>query len=201
MEFKKTLLLLTLSFSVFFANAQHDYVITLNNDTIKGSFKYNIMGDIKFQADKQKKSVLITPNKFREYYIFSQKRELVAKKIPGLIDELFVERLEKGEIELYELKTTMSGSGMVGGNTVGPNTYTNVRWYVSKNGSAPIALKHNSWATFSKERRKNAFYEMLSDNEEIAGKFINDDKFTFDKIRELIILYNIDSKKQVTKLD
>lgn len=92
----------------------------------------------------------------------------------------------------------MAAGGMgMGGMTVGvsPTGGSNTSWYFSKNGAPLVLLKHNNWLSFSKGKRKDDFYEMIKDNTIVADKFLAEESFSFQKIRELVQLYNFDAAK------
>jgi hypothetical protein len=188
----KVSFLLVFLFFVGSLKAQEDFIVTLNNDTIRGVVFEKSFGGPKFlAAGKTKKERVMAP-KTREYFIYSSKKVMSAQIIPGTKDPIFLERIENGRIKLYRLDQMMYSYSPSGGAT---NSSRQLYWYVSKDNSPIKTLKHNSWLTFSKERRKNEFYEIIKDNESVASMFLEKEKFSFDEIRKLVSIYNADAKR------
>ena len=177
----------------YFASAQNDFVVTMENDTIRGQAITGLFGGaVKKFIPVSGGKIKVKPDKIKEYYISSSQKNMVAKITPGTTREIFLERLEKGSIELYELNRTHYHYSAYGGGT----TSRQVNWYVSKAGAPIVLLKHNSWLTFSKDRRKNEFFDLIKDNQELADRFTTSDKFSFKEIKSLISLYNEDARRK-----
>jgi hypothetical protein len=91
--------------------------------------------------------------------------------------------VEDGKINLYEMIVTTTTPGMNGASYSNSNT----EWYVSKGTDTAMILKGK---LFGREKRKNDFAELLADNKAVYDKYMSDDKFGFDEIRNLVHLYN-----------
>lgn len=179
-------------FFLFFAflrvYAQADYIINLNNDTLKGTINFAVFSGASFKGPNDSRPKKIKTTEVKEYYISKLQKNYCARVLPFGTKPIFLERVERGKIELFELVTIVY-SGYV--------TSTSISWYASKDNSPLIILKHNSWLTFSKEKRKDELFNMVSDNAEVAERFKQEDSFTFKKVRELVAIYNLDAKQNL----
>ena len=184
--------LIIVSLTFFFAfkslKAQNDYVITLKNDTLKGVISDQIFGGHRFKSNESTKAVKINVKEYKEFYIASDQRNYCAVLLPNGFNPLFINRVEKGRIELYELITTTYGA-------YGMNSSV-TSWYVSKDKSPLVMLKHNSWLTFSRDKRKNEFHELIMDNESVVKQYEAEEKFSFKSIKALVQQYNFDAVKK-----
>lgn len=172
--------------------AQRDFIVTFEGDTVKGEIITPTIGGPRFLATGSTKKEKIRIKEVKEYFINYSGKNVLAKIIPGRTDYTFLERIERGKIELYEIDQMMYTASPYGGTTS-----RQLYWYASKDQGPIITLKHNSWLTFSKERRKNEFYEMIKDNESVASRFLEEEKFSFNEIRKLVSLYNADARRKV----
>ncbi|HAL82682.1 MAG TPA: hypothetical protein DCO83_10955 [Mucilaginibacter sp.] len=91
--------------------------------------------------------------------------------------------VESGKINLYELITSTTSYGANGTMYSSSNT----GWYVSKGTDTAILIKGTLLA---RQKRKNEFADLLADNKTVYDKYMADDKFGFDEIRNLVHLYN-----------
>jgi len=178
-----TLLLLTLS-----VKAQNwDYVINNNNDTLKGKF----VGK-KFQAIGWDKPKRLDLSDYRETYNANDNtlsRAVIFSK-KGTRD--FLPVLENGKISLYRKIVYKMGYMIPGTNGWWSNT-ASAELFVSKGNDSVTKLSYSEFGIVnleSKKNRMNVLGEMLKDNEDVYNKFIAENKFNPDQIRNLIHLYN-----------
>jgi len=172
------------------ARAQNnDRVITVSGDTIACRISFPFLGGAaKYRTSKDEKAIKITTDNVKGYYVAGQstwyRRVFWDPKTLFSKSRLyFMTVVESGKINLYELIMTT--------NTFGANgaMYTNSGkgWYVSKGTDTVTLIKG---AIFSRQKRKNEFADLLTDNKAVYDKYLADDKFGFDEIQNLVHLYN-----------
>jgi hypothetical protein len=169
----------------FTSQAQNDRVISTNGDTVacevyqpffhanKASYRYKTSN-----GDSRK----ITADSVKEFYNADRSiwfRRVIADRKK----HWFMSVVEDGKINLYEIIVTTTSPGA---NGVFYNN-SNTEWYVSKGSDTVTILKGK---LFGREKRKNGFAELLADNKTVYDRYMADDKFGFDEIRNLVHLYN-----------
>jgi hypothetical protein len=105
----------------------------------------------------------------------------------------FLPVLEKGKISLYYqvFETYSSRYG----------TTSTVSWFAGKNSDHVETIKTTGLNLSGKSRaeRRLDFSKLLMDNKAVYDKFIADDKFGFDDVRNIVHLYN--TGKPFIKID
>jgi len=183
---KLSALILSVCFSMFFlqnARAQKDYIISFNNDTLKGKIKVTLFGKPKFTENDQSKVVSISPKTTKEYCrIINAKdaKSYLSKALPNQSRLDFLELIEKGTIQLCEL--IQNTPGRYGSTTV-------TTWYACKGENLLVAIK-TSGLSFSRAERRKKFEDMLSDQPELLEKFKQENDFSFDAVKKYTALYN-----------
>ena len=185
----KAILIIGLLLSAFSLQAQNwDYVIKINNDTLKGQFigkKFKAIG-----WDKAKRLYL---NEYRETYNASDNAVSRAVVISRNNEPVFLPVIEKGKINLYRKIVYNMAYITPGANGMWTGGGASAEFYVSKGTDSVSRLDYSQFGTIhleSKKTRMNVLSEMLKDNKEVYNKFIAEDKFNPDQIRNLIHLYN-----------
>jgi hypothetical protein len=167
---------------------RQDYVITSRGDTLKGHF----IGK-KFKAYSWDNAKRLDPSDYRETYQVQDNILIRSVFLPGAEEPVFISVLENGKIDLYQV--TYSNSYMVSG----PNGMwaagggSGMRLYAAKRIDSVKELDYTGSGTLqlkSKMKRMTVLSEMLKDNKDVYDKFIAEDRFNVDHIRNLIHLYN-----------
>lgn len=175
---KKFFLTIALLVAVLVSKAQSDYYITAKNDTVFGELKTTSDDWIKFKEKDQSKFAKIPSTDLSRVYDSPNNKIYVYKDVDGKL--MLLQLVEEGKINLYERRTYHYSQY---GST------TNVNWFAEKNGSPIVEIKTNSfWG--SKEKRKNAFTNLIADKPEIMDEFTNEEKFSFKFLQNLIKKYN-----------
>ncbi|MDR6783663.1 hypothetical protein ABIE26_003018 [Pedobacter africanus] len=172
------------------AQSNPEYVITDKGDTILCSIKQELFGGLKYTPVSDEQAKRIVAERIKEYYHNKEKNPFLAKKLPKPSAIKFVERLEFGQICLYELYQSSPGGIQQGRMTPGS---TRRFWYAEKNGEHKLFLiKTNQLVSLgtSRKDRKAAFDELLGDDQELLQQFKNKEEYSFDEIRETIKAYN-----------
>ncbi|TSD66148.1 hypothetical protein FFF34_001740 [Inquilinus sp. KBS0705] len=184
-----TALLFTLN-----ANAQTvDYIINYKSDTVKCAIGKGFLAkNYSYKLTPDGKSVKISIDDVKEYYIAKDKILNRAVIREGKDKREYMQLIEGGKIDLYEKNTTTTyGSGpnqMI-------NTTSNTLWYISKGSDTVKEVKNNEVSIFSlfnksRKDRKSDFVEMIHDNKEVYDKYIADDKYSFKQVQRLVHYYN-----------
>ncbi|MDP9048818.1 MAG: hypothetical protein M3N14_11830 [Bacteroidota bacterium] len=166
----------------FNANAQNDYVIKIQGDSIPCKITTPLIGGAKYKSDTMRESKRIKPTEIREYYIARKDFRERSVYTDSTSSPRFMTIVEKGKISLYQMIYSNYHNGI---------TTSTTEWYVGKGSDYVSDLKTSSLFAFkSKQKRKDNFEEMLKDNKEVYDKYKADDKFSFKQIRNLVHLYN-----------
>jgi hypothetical protein len=183
-SFKKILVAaITLLCGIVSAYAQtDDYVITTKGDTLKCGISLPLMGASKYTvpgSDAQK----LERDEIKEYYI---KRKDLRKRVVFMGDAKkadYMTVVENGAISLYEIVYTSYGQYGA--------TSSTTDWYVGKGTDRVSALKTSGFL-LGKDRkdRKDDFAIMLKDKPAVYKKYMAEDKFSFNAIRNMVRLYN-----------
>lgn len=99
---KATLVAITLVFIFASVRAQSDFVVTLNSDTLKGFITTNAFGGHRFKKAIDDKSKKINVGDYKEYYIVGKRKNYCAVMLENSDSPIFMERIEKGKIEIFE---------------------------------------------------------------------------------------------------
>ena len=184
---KPALLISIMFFVCKIACAQYpDYVINANGDTLHCIITHPLFsGNGKYQTVKMKKAEKLNPDNIQEYAITGKNSPFRAVVKLGNHFKEFMPVIENGKIKLYEQTTTYNN--MNGGRITGTSSTT--YWYVSK-GSDTIRPVKTTSISFSKKHREDYLASLFKDNKTVYDKFIADDKFSFDQIRNLVHIYN-----------
>ncbi|MFD2581623.1 hypothetical protein ACFSR6_03915 [Pedobacter vanadiisoli] len=180
MKFKLLILAFCITQTI---KAQSEYIVTLQNDTIKGKVKNYLEDVVKFIPEGSTERVRYKPTEIKAFHVKLKKEEidLEAIKLPGKRKPLFVNRLLSGKIILYELVETFVRYN--GGISHG------VTWYVKKLDQDIVEIK-TSELSFNRKGREDAFLVLLKDNPKVAEQYQNGGKFSFDFIKSIINAYN-----------
>jgi hypothetical protein len=163
--------------------AQSEYIVTLQNDTIKGEIKNYLEDRVKFIPEGSTERVRYKATEIKAFHVKLKKNEidLEALKLPGKKKPLFAQRVLSGKIILYELiETFVRYNGAV--------SY-GVTWYVKKLDQDIIEIK-TSELSFNRKERDDTFFALLKDNPKVAEQYHNEGKFSFDFIKSIIKAYN-----------
>lgn len=185
-----------LFFSVFTIDpllAQDDFIINNNGEKVIGEVIKIGFEKVKFRPSTDKKKMKFKPVDIKEAY---EEGDGLFRSVfvPKLKKQIFLRVLEDGKIKLYEFYTNSGGGASMGITSAGfPHSGASVRnvqkyWYAEKSGEI-IEVKTNSWWG-SRKKRKEDFYNLIQDNEKIAGLYETEQKFSFDFVRFLIKKYN-----------
>lgn len=177
------------------AQAQSDYIITNDGKKVMGEVKNHNVDKVKFVPAGEKKSLKFKPEDIKEAFkaghgIFQ------SQNLPNGKGLSFLQFLENGNIKLYEFfkngYTSAYGAPIFYG---APGTFMTGRsnptryWYARKEGGELVEIKSNQiWG--SRKNRKDNFLDLIKDNQHVADRYQNEDKFTFDFVRSLIVEYN-----------
>ncbi|MCR8559854.1 hypothetical protein KXD93_19545 [Mucilaginibacter sp. BJC16-A38] len=166
------------------AQAQQDYIITNADDSIACKITIPFMGAAKYKKDGMAESKKILPEEIREYCITRKKVAYRAVVVAANQHFGFLPLIEKGKINLYEMIYTSTGfNGQAG--------YSSKVYYVSKGSDTVNELKTSSlFSSRSRQARKDDFKEMIKDNKTVYDKYMAENSFSFERIRNLIHLYN-----------
>jgi hypothetical protein len=181
--------LTTLLVAALTARAQNnDRVITVTGDTIACQINLPVFSAPKYRTSKNEKAKKIKTDSVKEYYTADKstwyRRVFYDPKVLWVRNKVcFMTVVESGKINLYELITSTTSYGANGTMYSSSNT----GWYVSKGTDTAILIKGTLLA---RQKRKNEFADLLADNKTVYDKYMADDKFGFDEIRNLVHLYN-----------
>jgi len=171
------------SLSVF---AQKDYIVTLQQDTLRGkinSFNDNVL---KFRQTDSSSNVKFQLDQLKSVYYHKSKSEYFPVRIPGGKKDLFLKRVESGKIQIYELVRTTSFQSQYGGMAS-----SSIRtWYAVKGDAAAVEIKTNNLLGGSRKERKDAFCDLIKDDAALAKQFLDANDFSFDYLQITIKLYN-----------
>ena len=181
--------LITITFK---ATAQSDYVITVKGDSIPCKISRSFIGIMKYKSATMTESESIEPDVIKEYYV--AKKNILHRAVfkEGSNSPMYMTVIEKGKISLFE-EIVVSSSIATYGFGAPTTTRTSVEeWYISKGSDNVSKIKTTDIVLLinSKQKRKDAFGDMLKDNKAVYEKYLNDDKFTFKQIQNLVHLYN-----------
>ena len=167
-----------------------DKVVTASGDTISCEISHRFPSTgVKYRKAKHEKAINITTDSVKGYYMANEstwyRRVYYDDKglLGGKVRPSFMSVVESGKINLYQMiitTTTYGGIGMTYSNS-------NTEWFVSKGSDTGVMVKG---ALFGRQKRKNEFSDLLTDNQGVYNRYLADDKFSFDEIRNLVCLYN-----------
>ncbi|MFM7430972.1 MAG: hypothetical protein ACKO1F_13865 [Flammeovirgaceae bacterium] len=101
------------------AGYQSGFIVTNQNDTIKGLIKnknsvpYRILVDIKFKKNKDSEVEKFGPRQLKGFQIGSTKYKSLITDANGISETLFLEVVDEGKLNYYELEYTGLGAGNV----------------------------------------------------------------------------------------
>jgi len=170
------------SLSVF---AQKDYIVTLQQDTLRGkinSFSDNVL---KFRQMDSSSNVKFQLDQLKSVYYHKSKSEYFPVRVPGEKKDLFLKRVESGKIQIYELLRTVYMYSQYGGSSSSTRT-----WYAVKGDAAAVEIKTNKILSGSRKERKDAFYNLIKDDAALAKQFMDVDEFSFDFLQATVKRYN-----------
>src|SRR6185312_2024784 len=178
----------------FTAPAQNkDMVVTAAGDTIHCEITHSLLGgDLKYRTSKDQKAIKITIDNINAYYIADQSKWVRKIYYKGgqhyKAGRSFMTVLESGKINLYEEIETYA----VNSHSVGPmfgtsSTSSYKLWYVAK-GNDPAARVKGDFTGIQK--MENEFAEFLADNKTVYDMYMSYNGLSFDKLRNLVHLYN-----------
>ena len=174
-----------------YTQPRQSYIITNQNDTLKCIIKKPLMFDdfgngYKYKLTKKDSYKPLNADSIKAYYLADDSVTYLAELLPGNKKLRFVTLLEQGKINLYQDKAQSSGRNSL-------NT-----WYASKNGGQLFEIKTEGLTIggsgTSRDERKKALSDLLSDNYILSQSFTKKDDFSFKAIRDVIEQYNADIK-------
>ena len=182
--------LITLLVTFHTAGAQNnDRVVTVTGDTLTCRISFAFIGGAaKYRTSKEEKAIKITTDNVKGYYVADQstwhrrvfydfKTFLQKNKV------WFMTVVESGKINLYQMIVTSTSTGANGAVYSNSNT----DWFVSKGTDTAILIKGQ---LLSRQKRKNEFADLLADNKAVYDMYMADNDFGFDKIQNIVHLYN-----------
>lgn len=164
--------------AVLKANAQGDFIITLKNDTIKGTIKTGLLSKYVFESNDGEK-INISSDKINGYYLSDKKEKFVVNTLPDPKNKkrYFFQVLEEGRINLYQHEERT------------PEGVRIITWYVSKLGGGWKDIFTDR--LFSKIKpREIIFNDLISDNEDLAKSYQSEKKYNLAVKRKYISTYN-----------
>jgi hypothetical protein len=195
----------------------YDYVVNLNNDTIRCKIKFRTFTTafqsarkaanerIKYQVDGVSGSKNVDADSIKAYYLSRDTSFYLSEYLPGTDYRIFVKLLQRGKINLYEFSLSVgattamqvNGSFIMTGN--GKESY----WYANKDndslklikmlrGTPHIAAEKYIGNTSRKKRQQDLF-DLFADNPTLLIKFkeeIKNEDYGWDVIRNYIKMYN-----------
>jgi hypothetical protein len=161
-------------------NAQYDYAVTNDGDTLFGKIKTNLLGKSRIISDIG--DVMINVGEISCYYLNKKEDTYYNKVIPETGKNTFVLQIEKGKLNIYShIITYYYGNGKSGSVT---------QWYVEKDNEGLELLKSSSAFAEDKKSRKELLRSLLADNPVTSKMLEENDTFSFSRIQELIREYN-----------
>lgn len=171
--------------SIFAQKPTFDYVINNDNDTIKCQVKESLGGLVRYKLNNggNGKYIKVNIDSIKDYYLSKHKaayRRIHANNFVYGLSFEYLRVVERGVISLY-LETTYYS-----------DDNSTDKWYIAKNCDTAELLKTSGLSIFIKSRgkRKNELAEMLKDKPLVYDKFINDKKFGWNTVRNIVYLYN-----------
>ncbi len=106
----------------------------------------------------------------------------------------FVTVIENGKINLYRETeigyTDIATTGPYGTQASHTAPVPVYKYYMAKGTDTVAVLYQSDFFPFKSKKGRKDLAEMLADNKRVYDKFINDDKFSFEQIKDIIHLYN-----------
>lgn len=196
MLFKKIFIVIMIVASGSVVNAQKlpnkkdmDYLITASGDTVfcKISFSFFNNSKARYKTAEMKSAVAIDPNQIAAYYDAKKKELYTSILLPDEDESQFLQVVEDGPIRIYKFLKNVYSAYSYGGSSI-------IIWFMSKNNGKLEQIKTNSFLTgmdiSSRKEREDVFGELLKDKPEVYTKYADSKKFSFDRIRSLVHLYN-----------
>jgi hypothetical protein len=171
--FKSLLVVLTCTLlcnSLQAQNALFNYVITVNNDTIKCEFEKTLFTQLKYQpVTSPDKFIKIKPEEIKKYFIAKDSVTYASVTLPDSQSPEFLPQIEQGKINLYKEIITQY-------TTMPYSTITTEYWFVNKDNGPLIQLKSNTiFNKGSQSKRKNIFIEMIADDAALSEEYKKED--------------------------
>ena len=170
-------------------NRDTNYVVLANGlDTIFCDINTKFMGKKHWfkPVGSNAKYQEITPDKVKGYYIKDSGEFYEAVFTADKKEGFFAFVIEKGKINLFEVRVTLVGMNGIGGMY----SSEGITWYISKGSNNAEVLKYNGLTFDKKNKRKTILEEMVADNKEAAERYEKSKKFTFNHIRSIVHFYN-----------
>ncbi|MGM9478405.1 hypothetical protein ACS5PU_18410 [Pedobacter sp. GSP4] len=174
--FRRLLILVLLSSAMAEARAQHDFIITLENDTINGSVKAGLLSEYVIRSNDGK-SISFSPKTVKGYYVSEKKQKFISGSVPGRDQKYFLQVLAEGKINLYEQKVKT------------PEGVWIITWFAVKgNGEWTDVITDRLFAKI--KARKTVFSDLIADNPGLNQSFQEEKKYDFDIVRKYVTNYN-----------
>jgi hypothetical protein len=96
---------------------QNGYIVTNENDTIRGLVKnknlvpYRVLTEIKFKKNNESKVEVFSPAQLKGFQVGSAKYLSIGINTDGLKEKLFLEVIVEGFLNYYELESSAFGAG------------------------------------------------------------------------------------------
>jgi hypothetical protein len=183
----------------------YDYVVNLNNDTIRCKIKFRKFttafqsarkaanGRIKYQVAGVSGSKNVDADSIKAYYLARDSSFYLSEYLPGTDYRVFVKLLQRGKINLYEFSLSVGAATMrqANGSFITTANQKNSYWYVNKDNDPLRELKATTIFTDeSRKERKKMFSEMIADDEPLKAQFEADSDFGLERLRYYIRQYN-----------
>jgi hypothetical protein len=166
------------SLCAFFSSVSaQDFLITLNNDTLKGEIKKQFIGFYRFKPDGTDNFNKIKIRETKEFYKAEKEINYLVKQRPDKRSPDFLQRLVRGKIDLFEYYRQTG------------NNQVDIVWYASKQNGELLEVKSNH-IFGARSERKDKLYSLIGDKPELLEKFKKDDSYSFDAVKECIKSYN-----------
>ncbi|MFI5159079.1 MAG: hypothetical protein ACHQF4_09450 [Sphingobacteriales bacterium] len=169
-------LILVISFAAEAQRAPCDYIITRKGDTIKCTISKNIFSGLRYRVSSKDDYKAVDVNEINEYYTYQNNETFRAFKIPETDKVTFLELLESGKIDLYELKSRHYRSN-------------NIFWFAAKNDNKLIEIK-NTLILHPTNADKENLIKLISNNVAAVQKINGDKAYSFKNIKDAIHQYN-----------
>lgn len=163
------------------------YVIRVTGDTLYCRIKFTFFGGKgEYRTDDMKDWKVIKSDDIKECGMRRRGKWSYVRPVynPDQKRGMFLDIVEKGKINVYQQIVVIKSGFGYGTNTI-------INWFIAKGTDTLKELKTTSLFFFkSRKNRKDEFGEMLMDNKDVYGVYMEEKKFSFKKLRQYVRLYN-----------
>ena len=160
-----------------FKSSGQDYIITQKNDTVFCQLKRALISKVvKYRINPKGKYTSVDKTEVKEYFFSNDSTTWILKPIPETNDQVYIQWLEKGRINLYEYIETSYGY-----NGRSSQVYYNTYQYADKDNDT-LKLIHSNGLFASNKKGKKIFERFLADNAHLLEVFDNNkDHYTLEQ--------------------